>query len=75
MSTFGERLAAARAARQLTQVELARRAKLSTQGVSSIERGARPTPSIETVCALAQALDLTDAECGQLVCPSLRKAA
>jgi len=74
MSSFSERLTAARAARRLTQVELARRAGLTAKGVNAIERGKRPSPSVDTVCALAQALDLTDAECGQLVCPTLRAA-
>jgi transcriptional regulator with XRE-family HTH domain len=75
MSSFSTRLAAARAARQLTQVELARRAGLTSKGISMIESGKRPSPSVDTVCALAKAMGLTDAECGQLVCPDLPRAA
>ena len=55
-----------RLAADLSQEELAERAKLSTQAVSDLERGVRRAPYRDTVDLLADALELTDEERAQL---------
>jgi predicted ATPase/DNA-binding XRE family transcriptional regulator/Tfp pilus assembly protein PilF len=56
--SFGDLLAAYRAAAGLTQEELAGRAGLSVDAVSLLERGARSSPRPRTVRLLADALAL-----------------
>jgi predicted ATPase/DNA-binding XRE family transcriptional regulator len=57
--SFGAQLKALREAAGFTQEELATIAGLSVNGVSALERGARRQPHVETVRALAAALDVT----------------
>jgi predicted ATPase/DNA-binding XRE family transcriptional regulator len=57
--SFGVQLKALREAAGFTQEELATVAGLSVHAISSLERGQRRRPQIETVRALAVALDLT----------------
>jgi len=57
--SFGAQLKALREAAGFTQEELATIAGLSVHGVSSLERGERRRPHVETVRALCGALDLT----------------
>ena len=59
--SFGAQLKALREAAGYTQEELATIAGLSVNAVSSLERGARRRPQVETVRALSAALDLTGA--------------
>jgi len=56
---FGAQLKALREAAGFTQEELATIAGLSVHGVSALERGNRKRPQLDTVRALAAALDLT----------------
>ena len=56
--SFGAQLKALREAAGYTQEELATIAGLSVHGVSALERGERRRPHVETVRALAAALDL-----------------
>jgi len=58
--SFGSQLKALREAAGFTQEELATIAGLSVHAVSALERGERRRPQVETVRALAAALDLTD---------------
>jgi predicted ATPase/transcriptional regulator with XRE-family HTH domain len=55
---FGARLKALRVAAGFTQEELATIAGLSVHAVSALERGRRQQPQVDTVRALASALDL-----------------
>jgi predicted ATPase/transcriptional regulator with XRE-family HTH domain len=57
--SFGAQLKALREAAGFTQEELATIAGLSVHAVSALERGQRRRPHVETVRALAAALDLT----------------
>jgi transcriptional regulator with XRE-family HTH domain len=59
--SFGAQLRALREAAGFTQEELATIAGLSVHAVSSLERGERRRPHVETVRALSAALDLTGA--------------
>ena len=59
--SFGAQLKALREAAGFTQEELAAIAGVSVHGVSSLERGQRRRPHVETVRALSAALDLTGA--------------
>src|SRR5215831_6507351 len=59
--TFGAHLKALREAAGFTQEELATIAGLSVHAVSALERGERRRPHLETVRALAGALDLSSA--------------
>lgn len=74
--TFGERLLALREAAGLSQEDLAVRASLSVDAVSSLERGARTHPYPATVRALSDALQLSDLDRAQLVAmlPRRRRA-
>ena len=58
---FGAQLKALREAAGFTQEELATVAGLSVYAVSSLERGERRRPQVETMRALSAALDLTGA--------------
>jgi predicted ATPase/DNA-binding XRE family transcriptional regulator len=58
--SFGELLRRLRSAAALSQEALAERAGLSRNGVSDLERGLHPTPRLETVRLLAEALVLTE---------------
>lgn len=64
---FGAQLKALREAAGFTQEELATMAGLSVHAVSALERGERRRPHVETVRALAAALDLTGAARDALV--------
>ena len=55
--SLGPRIRALRLAHGLTQAELARRANLSEDLVSRLERGSRQTARLTTIMALAAALD------------------
>src|SRR5438445_4129103 len=57
--SFGAQLKALREAAGFTQEELATITGLSVHGVSALERGERRRPHVETVRALAAALDLS----------------
>ena len=59
--SFGAQLKALRESSGYTQEELATIAGLSVHAVSALERGERRRPHVETVRALAAALDLTGA--------------
>src|ERR671912_151450 len=60
-TSFGAQLKALRAAAGFTQEELATISGLSVHAVSALERGERRRPHVETVRALATALDLSGA--------------
>src|SRR5262245_57581894 len=57
--TFGARLKSLRESAGFTQEELATISGLSVHAVSALERGERRRPHVETVRALAAALDLS----------------
>lgn len=61
MSRFGELLRRHRLSAELTQYDLARRARLSLNAVSMLERGVRQRPHPHTVAVLADALGLQGA--------------
>ncbi len=65
--SFGSHLRRLREAAGLTQEELAERARLTRNAVSALERGERLRPYPHTVRALADALNLSDAERAALV--------
>src|SRR6478609_7836278 len=56
---FGDRLKALRQAAGFTQEEVATISGLSVNAISALERGERRQPHVETLRALAAALDLT----------------
>ncbi len=56
---FGDVLLQARVAAQLTQEELAARAKVAARTISDLERGKAKIPHADTVLRLARALQLT----------------
>src|SRR5579871_1626352 len=56
---LGKRLQAARLAAGLTQQQLCHKANLSFSTLTKIERGAIKSPSIFTIQAIAEALNLT----------------
>src|ERR671919_925103 len=66
-SSFGARLRRLRNASGLSQEELAHRAGLTPNAVGTLERGERRRPYPNTVRALAEALDLDDAERAKLI--------
>src|SRR3954469_15933387 len=61
-SSFGEILRRFRIEAALSQEDLAERARLSTRGISDLERGVRRAPHLETVRLLADALALGPAD-------------
>jgi predicted ATPase/transcriptional regulator with XRE-family HTH domain len=73
-SSFGDQLRAFRQTARLTQAELAERAGLSVNGISSLERGTRTRPYPHTVRALADALSLSPADRERLFESSLAVA-
>jgi predicted ATPase/DNA-binding XRE family transcriptional regulator len=66
-ASFGAHLKSLREAAGFTQEELATIAGLSVHAVSALERGQRRRPHVDTVRALAAALDLTGATRDELV--------
>jgi predicted ATPase/DNA-binding CsgD family transcriptional regulator/DNA-binding XRE family transcriptional regulator len=64
---FGGRLRRHREAAGLSQEELAERAALTAKAISALERGERQHPYPQTLRALADALDLSDAERSALI--------
>ncbi len=64
-SDFGALLRRYRLAAGLSQEALAERARMSTQGISALERGYRRTPQRETLALLAGALALNDEQRGE----------
>src|SRR5215469_7924823 len=64
--TFGAALRRARLAAGLSQEELAERAHLSRETISTLERGTRHVPRKDTIDLLADALGLAPAERAQL---------
>src|SRR5215510_14097903 len=72
--SFGAQLKALREAAGFTQEELATIAGLSVHAVSSLERGQRRRPHLDTVRALASALEL-DGEARNALFESARAAA
>ncbi len=72
-SPFGLLLKRYRLAAGLSQEALAERARVSTQGVSALERGARRTPQRETLVLLADALDLSSEDRARLVASAVRE--
>lgn len=69
-STFGDLLRRMRTAAGLTQEQLGVLATLSTQTVSTLERGTRSRPRRETVLLVATALGLSDADTHRLLVAS-----
>jgi predicted ATPase/transcriptional regulator with XRE-family HTH domain len=61
-AAFGALLKRHRAERELTQEELAERARLSVRAISDLERGVRRVPYRDTVRQLADALELSPAD-------------
>lgn len=66
-SSFGAKLRQFREAAALSQEELASRSGLSVRGISDLERGARTTPRLETVCMLAEGLGLDESQKAELL--------
>src|ERR671911_883453 len=64
---FGGRLRRHREAAGLSQEELAERAALTAKAISALERGERQRPYPQTVRALAEALNLSDADRSALI--------
>jgi predicted ATPase/transcriptional regulator with XRE-family HTH domain len=64
-SDFGTLLREFRIAAGLSQEALAERARISTNGISALERGYRRWPQRETVALLARALTLDDEQRGR----------
>src|SRR5215208_2283577 len=64
---FGGQLRRHREAAGLSQEELAERAALTAKGISALERGERQRPYPQTVRALADALNLSDADRSALI--------
>jgi transcriptional regulator with XRE-family HTH domain len=58
-SGFAARLKQLRAEAGLSQAELARKAGMHPRGVAKLEQGERPSPSWDTVRALARALGVS----------------
>jgi predicted ATPase/transcriptional regulator with XRE-family HTH domain/Tfp pilus assembly protein PilF len=70
---FGLLLKRYRQAANLTQEELAERARVSPRAISDLERGARRTPRRETVALLAAALGLAPADRAVLAAAAVRR--
>ena len=73
--TFGQLLKHYRLAAGLTQEALAERAGVSARGISDIERGLRRAPYRDTINKLAQALELSVADCARLEAAAQRSRA
>lgn len=58
--TIGERIAAARKEAGLTQAELGKKLGVTQQMITQIEKGRR-NPKTETICKIAEALDVSSA--------------
>lgn len=71
-SDFGILLRHYRLAAGLSQEALAERARMSTQGISALERGYRRTPQRETLALLVGALALTDEQRGEFEATAAR---
>jgi len=71
---FGTLLRQRRLAAGLSQEALAERARMSTQGISALERGYRRTPQRETLALLVGALALDDEQRGQFEAAAARTA-
>ena len=63
-SGFGRLLREYRLSAGLSQEALAERARMSSHGVSALERGYRRSPHRDTLALLAEALDLNDEQRG-----------
>src|SRR5437588_6474092 len=63
---FGEMLRDYRLGAGLTQEELAEQARLSTRAISDLERGVKTRPQLATVRQIADALQLSEEEGGEL---------
>jgi transcriptional regulator with XRE-family HTH domain len=55
---LGKRIAALRKERGMSQAKLAEKIRSTPQWVSQLERGTR-SPTVDTLCKLANALDVT----------------
>ncbi|HET8905660.1 MAG TPA: helix-turn-helix domain-containing protein, partial [Ktedonobacterales bacterium] len=73
--TFADLLRHHRTAAGLTQEELAARAQLSTDAISTLERGTRRRPRKDTVALLADALALPDEERAAFAAAARRSSA
>ena len=71
---FGALLRHYRLAAGLSQEALAERARMSTQGISALERGYRRTPQRETLTLLVGALALNDEQRGKFEATAARTA-
>ena len=71
---FGTLLRHFRLAAGLSQEALAERARMSTQGISALERGYRRTPQRETLALLVGALALNDEQRGEFEATAARAA-
>ena len=69
---FGTLLRHYRLAAGLSQEALAERARMSTQGISALERGYRRTPQRETLALLVGALALNDEQRGEFEATAAR---
>src|SRR5215204_2869268 len=74
-TNFGDLLRRHRIAAGLTQEALAERARLSTRGISDLERGARELPRKDTLRLLLQALDLSPADRAALIAAARHRPA
>jgi predicted ATPase/DNA-binding XRE family transcriptional regulator len=74
-SAFGSLLKRHRVVAELTQEELAERARLSARAVSDLERGARRNPYRDTVQQLADALELEEDDRAAFAAAARRTAA
>ncbi|HEY2476007.1 MAG TPA: tetratricopeptide repeat protein [Candidatus Cybelea sp.] len=72
-SRFGTLLREYRLAAGLSQEALAERARMSTHGVSALERGYRRSPQRDTLALLAEALELGDAQLAALKSAAARR--
>jgi transcriptional regulator with XRE-family HTH domain len=71
---FGGQLRRHREAAGLSQEELAERAGVTANAISALERGERQRPYPQTVRALADALNLSDADRSALIAAIPRRA-
>ncbi|HEY1389710.1 MAG TPA: helix-turn-helix transcriptional regulator, partial [Ktedonobacterales bacterium] len=71
---FADLLRYHRVAAGLTQEELAARARLSVDAISTLERGTRRTPRKDTVALLADALDLSSEDRAAFVAAARRSS-